>query len=448
MLKIKDLQKSDKIMILGFWKEWVSAYNFLIKQGFQNIYIWDKNPQISWPISEVHRLKLWTSYLDDLGSFKLIVKTPWISSYDPQLIQHQKKIITTTQIFFEYYIWKVIGITGTKWKSTVSSLLYHCLKNSWYKVILVWNIWKAVIDEIDVHNDDYDYVIYEISSYMLDWFSPDLYIWYINNVFPCHLDWHISMENYTQAKYNILTHAEHTIVHSSLKYGWLSFWNKDAYYFIDWSIYNGSSIFIKNVDTHLIWENNMTNICWVVTILSLIIQKESILKKTLIKTLKDFQALPHRLQNLWIYWGITFIDDGAAVTPEATCWAIRTIGKNISTLFIGWKNHGRSQSEIEKLILFYKISNLVLFPDSGYTIFADKVKDISPNEVSSIKVDTHTIKVLKTTSMQQGVQFAYKYTEIGKTVLLSSAAQSYSLWDSFEQKWNEYLKNIKKHAAI
>lgn len=52
---------------------------------------------------------------------------------------------------------------------------------------------------------------------MLEDFTPELYIGYINNIHSCHLDWHTNIDIYTQAKYNILTNAQRTITHTDIK---------------------------------------------------------------------------------------------------------------------------------------------------------------------------------------------------------------------------------------
>jgi len=69
----------------------------------------------------------------------------------------------------------VIGITGTKGKSTTSTLLYEFLIQAGYKVKLVGNIGNPVLDEVDL-SDTYDYIVYEMSSYMLQDFVPKLFI--------------------------------------------------------------------------------------------------------------------------------------------------------------------------------------------------------------------------------------------------------------------------------
>ena len=237
-MKISELNlfKAKKVAILGYWKEGRSVKNFLKKLWFENISVLDKND-----ISEREDwifYKTWEKYLENIWDFDLIIKTPWISPYINDLMKYKEKITSSIDIFLNNYNWKVIGITWTKWKSTTSTLLYLTLQNAWYKVKLVWNIWSPVLDEIDIlSGETYDYVVFEMSSYMLELVNWQLYIWYINNIFICHYDWHFWGENYDNAKKNILKIAKNKIANIQTKEKMLDiknitfFWeNTDIFY--------------------------------------------------------------------------------------------------------------------------------------------------------------------------------------------------------------------------
>jgi len=445
MLKFRSLQTSADIAILWYGKEWQSSLMFLQKLWFENITILDRN-QIS--CNDVISIT-GESYLDSLDRYDYIIKSPGISLHHEKIFPHRDRVWSQTQIFFEFYTWKVIGITGTKGKSTVSSLTYETLKAAWYKVRLVWNIGKPVLDEIDVLSEvEHDYLIYELSSYMLEDFKPKLYIWYINNIFPCHIDWHTSMDIYTQAKYNILQNAEHKITHESLQWWDVSFPNIDWYHYKNKDIFKKNNLLFQNITSRLIWEHNMVNLCWVLNILEIAVWDENKIIKSFPWALSWFKPLRHRLENLWIYKWIQFVDDGAAVTPEATIAAIKWLWSKVQTLLIWWKDHNYSISDLEEIILNSRIQNIVLFPDFWYKLFSSYVSHYKEDEEFKISLWWKDINVLKTKYMEQAVVFSYKHTQENSCVLLSSAAQSYSLWKSFEEKWEQYQKYIEKYAKI
>ena len=151
-MKIQEIKKysDNKVAILWYGKEGKSSKDFLEKIWYKNITILDKN--ISWD-----------NYLDNLGDFDLIFKTPGVSLYNEKVYPYKDKIISNTEIFFSNYEGKVIGVTATKGKSTTSTLIYETLKNAWYKVKLVGNIWNPVLDEVDILEwEMYDYIVYEL----------------------------------------------------------------------------------------------------------------------------------------------------------------------------------------------------------------------------------------------------------------------------------------------
>jgi len=77
---------------------------------------------------------------------------------------------------------------------------------------LVGNIGNPVLDEIDFI-EEYDYVVLELSSYMLDTLKKQNYISVLGSVFPEHLDWHGSFQAYAKAKLNVLNGSQYNVVH-------------------------------------------------------------------------------------------------------------------------------------------------------------------------------------------------------------------------------------------
>jgi UDP-N-acetylmuramoylalanine--D-glutamate ligase len=75
-----------------------------------------------------------------------------------------------------------------------------------------------VLDQINIlEKTKYDFVVYEMSSYMLEDHSPKNYISILNNIYECHLDWHGNFENYKKAKANILSSAKYSLINYDFK---------------------------------------------------------------------------------------------------------------------------------------------------------------------------------------------------------------------------------------
>jgi UDP-N-acetylmuramoylalanine--D-glutamate ligase len=427
--------KSKKIAILWFGREWKSTLSFLQSIWCENITVLDRVQNAEYRMQDFQNINFitWEHYLDNLEIYDYIFKSPWISPYTNNLLKYKNKLWSQTKLFFELYKWKIITVTQTKWKSTTATLVYELLNNAGYNVKLVWNIWNPVLDEIDL-NFSYDFIVYELSSYMLeDLDNHHSFISILWNIFEDHLDWHQGFENYKKAKLNILNNSENSLIWEDLSKeiiellqnkNYKTFWLNNSYYSHKW---NDFYINWKSIDTEINpiipWEHNLTNICailWVCNILN--IQYE-----TFQKTINSFSWLPHRLQNIWTYKWIIFIDDAISTTPESTIEWIRSFNQNIWTIFLWWSDRWYKFEKLISELENKKIFNIVLFPDSWNRI--------------KLLLDER-FKILETKSMQEAVEFAFKNTKEWEICLLSTASPSYSLWKNFEEKWDEFKKKI------
>lgn len=466
-MKIEEF-RNKKVAILGFGLEGQSTLRFLQKQWIDDITVLDKN-EVSvmnfWKfITETSLLsyenrefecRLWDHYLDTLWDFDVIIKSPGVSPFWEKLLPYREKFISQTQIFFENYVGKIIWITGTKGKSTISTLLFSCLEWVGYRTKLVGNIWAPVLDEVNVWSwDTYDYVLYEMSSYMLQDFTPRLHIWYLNNIYPCHLDWHYdSMNIYKEAKLNILRNAEYKIINSELKDDtevlWIwgkKVWFNEAgkYQYSNSEIQRDRKKILDLSTIQLQWEHNYRNICGVLSILDVIMWGDDFIIEGVEGVLSTFTWLPHRIENIGTYEGICFINDAIATTPESTLAAIDTFKEDLQTLFLGGENSGFDFSKLRRRLIESPVQNIIAFPDTSETIFPEiELRDYeSPFE---LEIDGKIFQIIKTRSMKSWVDFAYKTTLPGKVALLSCAAPSFSLWKSYKQKAEEFIKEVQEY---
>jgi UDP-N-acetylmuramoylalanine--D-glutamate ligase len=194
------------IAILGLGKEGFSSYHFLKKNGYQNLTLLDtRNAELfgteEQAILEKEMCILGKDYLKNIESYDIIIKTPGISPYDEKLIPVRDKIWSQARIFSALYSGHIIAVTGTKGKSTTTSLIYKVLKDAGFSVGLVGNIGNPVLDALE---ENYDYVVFEMSSYMLEDAHINPAIAVIVNIYPEHLDYHHGFTNYQNAKCKII----------------------------------------------------------------------------------------------------------------------------------------------------------------------------------------------------------------------------------------------------
>ncbi len=393
----------ESVLIAGFGKEGEVTKKYLKKYY----------PKIKMGIADA---KEGRDYLKKQSDFDIAIKTPGI----------KKELITipyttATNIFFSKVLGKniIIGVTGSKGKSTTSSLIYHILKTAGKNVELLGNIGKPMLESLLKTVKKDTIFVLELSSYQLDdiKFSPDIAV--VTNLFNEHMDYHGNVKNYWQAKKNIINfqNIENSFIYNPKDKEQLK-WLKD---------YKGKAIpfSTKTLKSNLIGQHNENNIKAAVAVAETL----GIPEEKIQKAINSFNALPHRLETVGTFKGITFINDANAAIPEATIMAIQSI-PNIGTIFLGGQDRGYHFTQLEKTIKKYKIKNVVLFPESGSRILKSK----------------NGFNILKTSSMKEAVAFAYKNTKKGSVCLLSCASPSYSLWKNFEEKGDEFKKFVKELA--
>jgi len=391
-------------LILGYGKEGETSEKYIKKYY----------PNVKTGVADIKQGK---DYLKKQGNFEMAVKTPGINKKFVKI-----PYTTATNIFFSKIKGnnKIIGITGSKGKSTTASLTFAILKEAGKNVEFLGNIGRPMLEYLLSPIKKDAIFVLELSSYQLDdlKFSPDISV--CTNLFPEHMDYHGSIKNYYGAKKNIINFQnkdDYFVYNPKSKEmaGWLKNYKGRAIPF-------SKEISIKESDIPLIGEHNRNNIRAAVSVAKILNIKDQAINKAI----KNFKSLPHRLEFVGQFKGIKFYDDGSSTNPESAIMAIKSL-KNIDTIFLGGEERGYDFSGLEKTIKKYKIKNIVLFPDNGDKIIKNK-KDFN---------------ILKTSSMMEAVKFAYKNTQNGKICLLSGASPSYSLWKNFSEKGDEFKKMVK-----
>jgi len=311
------------IWILWYWKEWKSTYNWLLKQWFkpEEIKILDKS------VDE--------NYLDKLDECDIIYKSPWISIYDEKVQAVKNKITSQAQVFFDKFKWKIILVSGSKWKSTTSTLMYLFLKQAWKNVKLVWNIWNPIFDEIDFSNPP-EYVVFEISSYMLD-STPNVWCDYsiLTNLYKVHTKWHKTHQNYVNAKFKLLNANKLASVNVELKSlvsekeNIVWFGPGTDYYFDNKYIFS-KKYKIPLEKVKIGGAHNYQNIASCLPIL----EAENISQKDIEKILKEFNGLEHRQEFVGEFDGVKYYNDSIATIPESVLQVLNRFGENLDTIIL------------------------------------------------------------------------------------------------------------------
>lgn len=437
--KIIERFKDKNIAILGFGKEGKSTYNFLRKHlPSQKLTILDGNEKLLENNEYLNNDKninliVGKNYLDNLTEYDYIIKSPGVKIPDETFNKVKNNITSQIGIALELYRDNIIGITGTKGKSTTSSLLYQVLKDQNIDCLLLGNVGNPILDYIDKIKKDTKLVI-EMSSYQLETVKYSPHIGIILNLYEDHLNYHGTLKEYHNSKLNMFkyqtkedialyTSSNENINNYILTNNYISKTidiNKEFNIKNDDIYYGNIKIYNKNTERLLVGDHNLTNILFVIKvaiILNLDINQA-------IKTIDAFKPLEHRMEYVGEFNGIKYYNDTIATIPEATISCLKAL-KTIDTIIFGGMDRGINY---DPLINYYNesnIENFICMPETGYKL-ASRI-----NKGNIYKVET----------LDEAVSIAKKVTKIA--CLLSPAAPSYNAFKNFEEKGNYYKKLIK-----
>jgi UDP-N-acetylmuramoylalanine--D-glutamate ligase len=401
-------------------------------------------------ISQVYCGDTW---LGEIATYDIILRSPGVPlhSLEPHLSKAPNSIVTSgTNIFLAKHAHKTIGITGTKGKSTTSSLIHKILTTAGIRSILGGNIGVAAVSLIDTPADIY---VLELSSYQLEdcCYSPHGAVFI--NLYPEHLDHHGDFTGYGEAKasitrtqraddfailpYNAEQVRQLTAGSASRKtyFGSVegSSWIADNHY--NYRDSNGTVHRLCHINsTKLKGPGNQQNILATLCIA----RHYNIPDEALVQAITDFNPLPHRLEEVANVGGITFINDSISTVPEATITALETFPAK--TVILGGYDRGIPFEALAQYILTKSsIDTVILFPPSGARI-ENAIRTHA--ELSGL-----CPRIVSVTSMSEAIDHALEHTPQNSTCLLSPASPSFPIFKNFEERGEKFKAEVLRRKA-
>lgn len=416
-----------KVLVLGYGKEGRATVKALEEFAPNaEITIADKKADIA-KDSDKHRWQVGEGWLENLGKFDVIIKTPGIP-LSPELAKHAAKITGAVQVFLDTIAGSgaiVVGVTGSKGKSTTSSLIAAALKQAGKDVRLVGNIGDPSIGHIGDAKKGTVFV-HELSSYMLLDMTTGPHVAVVTSFFPEHLDYHGSIEAYLDAKKRIARFQteDDAVYFNADSPGAVSIASEG----------NGRKIPVHADDcpvdlasTKLIGEHNRENIAlaWKVC------EDLGVRQSDAVSAFQAFTPLPHRLQPVGTYRGIEWIDDAISTTPESAVAALDALGERVGTIILGGQDRGNDFTVLAERLKDSSVRTAILFPGSG------------PRIRAAIEAAGAPIELLDAPTMADAVRIAAEKTAHGSIALLSTASPSYGMFKNFEEKGDEFQRCVK-----
>ena len=449
------LNKYENILILWFAREWKTSYNF-VRKHFPNKKLTILDEKQIWEINDENiEILIEKITVDRLRQFDLIIKTPGISF--KWMDTEGLNITSQLELLLEVDRQNVIAITGTKGKSTTTTLLYQVIKDQKENTFLLWNIWVPIFEQIENFDENSTLVI-ECSSHQLQYIKTSPHIAILLNLYPEHLDHYNSLEEYYESKLNIFKYqtewdfaiVDEQVISVMKQPLWTSvispnmeeispliggdpalagegvakpieIW-KDVAIQWDFVVLNWKEVYNIHEPRKLLWEHNLTNIMnifVVCDILKLDFEKAK-------EVIAEFQPLEHRMELVWTFDWVTYYNDSIATIPVSTINSLKSI-QNVNTLILWWMDRWIDYSDLINFVNSSNVENVICLPKTGH--------DLLP----SISKKTYKVE-----NLPQAVEISKQVTRKWSVCLLSPAASSYTFFKNFEERGRIFKELVRK----
>lgn len=424
-----------KIAIAGYGLEGESSYRYFAADTSNQITIVDqKRPSRELPLGAATIIS--KDAFEQLADFDLVVRT---ASLSPTKIKTNGVIWSATNEFFSKCPAQIIGVTGTKGKGTIASLIANIFEADGKKVWLLGNIGIAALDHLSQINPS-DIVIYELSSFQL-WdlkYSPHVAV--VSLVEPEHLDIHVDFKDYVDAKSNIRRHqldndicVFHPTNVSSLKIAQSSDKGKSFRYGVsdDGGVYIKDDGFYQiehkicsNNALQLIGKHNVENACAAISVA----KYYNISDETIETGLRNFPGLPHRLEYVRTIDGVEYYNDGFSSSTPATVAAIQAFSQP-EIVIVGGIDRGGNFIEIADAMAAQDNIKTVIVIGEIRSKLAKILSNVNP-EIPIIITDVDNMRAI--------VELAKSYAKSGDVVLLSPGCASFDMFKDFYDRGDQF----------
>lgn len=350
----------------------------------------------------------------ELLAADVVIKSPGVSLYHPLVKKLQAAGIAVTSLLnlwlAEPHNAKIICVTGTKGKSTTSSLLAHTLEKLGQRVALAGNIGLPITT---VKADQYEYVIIETSSFQAADLSEYCDIAVLTSLYEDHIDWHGSKAAYHHDKLNLLRHAAMQIISRQARPFASEF---------PLAIYaDDAPLTVANA--YLARPHNLENVRTVLAILGTLGYSADVA----LPAMSGFTGLPHRQQELGEKNGILYVNDSISTTAYSAIAALNTYADRPVTLIAGGYDRGIDYKPLIERLNTSTVKVIILLGPSGARL-GDMLQD-------------RTDLILKpASSMEEAVACAQDLTAPGGVILLSPGAPSFGLFRDFVQRGEKFIE--------
>lgn len=351
----------------------------------------------------------------------VIVKSPGVSLYHP-LVQSAldagKAVTSLLNLWLaEPRTATLIGVTGTKGKSTTTSLLAHVLNALGKRAVIAGNIGVPVTE---APTNDAEIVVLEISSYQAANVDGLFDFGVLTSLYPEHLDWHRTLDAYYRDKMNLLSHSRTKIINAEALPTLRGLGLEAA----DFIAFDKPEAPIDNA--YLARPGYASDVGAAVAVVKAL----GLDPAQALKALRDFKGLPHRQQELGERDGILYVDDSISTTPQSAIAALEAYAGRPLTLIAGGQDRGIDTAPLADYIVAHGVNAVVCMGASGQRL----TELLNQHGYSNVET-AH--------DMREAVALAVRRTPKGGAILLSPAAPSYDQFKNFEERGACFAKECE-----
>lgn len=404
--------------------------------------------------------------LKALEACDAVIRSPGISRYRAELkrlLDAGVEMTTGTNLWMaEHAEARTIAVTGSMGKSTTSALLAHLARARGEQVVLAGNIGDPLLDHL-TPTDPPDLWVLELSSFQTADLECSPAVAVVLNLVHDHLDWHGSHERYFADKLRLLQDRDR--VHAVLNAREPRLRDIDLPQHVSWFgapggydaddeavTFKGQTV-LRGEDSPLLGEHNALNICAALTALSAlgepsggepspsVAPPSSILPPSddVAGALRDFEALPYRVQPVAQLGAVSYVNDSISTTPESAMAALRAFADRPTVLIAGGFDREQVHEELAATIVDLSLLAVVALPDTGARLL-DAVRQ------AAARAEATPPALIEADDIEAAVAAASQAIDGEGVVLLSPAAPSFNAFRDFTERGERFAAAVNRLA--
>ncbi len=395
-------------------------------------------------------------YLDDLAKYDVVFRTPGMYFHNPALTAARAQGVVVTsemETFFDLCPCRIYAVTGSDGKTTTTTLISEFLQKAGRRVYKGGNIGRALLPLIEEMQEE-DAAVVELSSFQLISMreSPDVAV--ITNIAPNHLDVHGTMEEYIEAKTNLIRHQNaysRTVLNldnaptdalSGLVRGRLVKFSRqhmpERGAFVDENdclCYHENGVVTRILPASEIRLPGVHNVENYLAAAAAVWGEVS--SQHMAEVAREFGGVEHRIEFVRELGGVKWYNDSIATSPTRVLAGLRSFSQKLIVLAGGYDKKIPFEPMAETVN--EKVKALILM---GVT--ADKIEKAV---TSAANYDPAQLKIYRVSSMEEAVAKAQEIAGAGDIVTLSPACASFDLYPNFEARGQHFKRLVKELEA-